>query len=76
MNYYVPKGVESVWFINGATGVVPDEFQPVVADEHQLENLQLCVFILTDGYIIGCNGDNDKDAAYEDALKAYFKEQE
>jgi len=47
----VEAEIASEWYINGATGVVPDEFQPPVPAGHPLDMLTICVLILRNGAI-------------------------
>jgi hypothetical protein len=74
MNYFVPTGVQSIWFINAVDGVVPDSFQPSVPDGHDLEDLVFCVFNTPDTFYVGTSTSADKTEAYEDALKHYYED--
>lgn len=51
-----PDHIESViaseWYINGATGVVPDEFQPAVPTNSPLNVLTFCVLVLRNGFTV------------------------
>ncbi len=42
----------SAWYINGASGVVPDEFQPPVPAESPLNLLTICVLVLRNGFTV------------------------
>ena len=44
--------IDSEWYINGATGVVPDEFQPPVPAGHPLAMLTVCVLVLKNGFTV------------------------
>ena len=44
--------IASVWYINGATGVVPDAFQPPVPANHPLHLLTICVLVLRNGFTV------------------------
>lgn len=48
----VDANIESEWYINGATGVVPDAFQPSVPAGHPLELLTFCVLVLKNGFTV------------------------
>lgn len=65
--------IASEWYINGATGVVPDDFQPPVPANHPLRLLTFCVLIMKDGSIMtGQSVSNDpvvgRKLAKEDAI--------
>lgn len=48
--------IESEWYINAGTGVVPDDFQPPVPVDHPLRQVTICVLILKNGFkIVGVN---------------------
>lgn len=52
----VEAEIASEWYINGATGVVPDDFQPPVPAGHPLAMLTICVLILRNGTkVVGIN---------------------
>ena len=44
--------IVSEWYINGGTGVVPDDFQPAVPAEHPLRLLTFCVLVLRNGFTV------------------------
>jgi hypothetical protein len=44
--------IASEWYINGATGVVPDNFQPPVPANHPLNLLTFCVLVLQNGFTV------------------------
>lgn len=44
--------IQSIWYINGATGVVPDDFQPPVPAEHPLRLLTICVLVMRNGFTV------------------------
>lgn len=44
--------IVSEWYINAATGVVPDESQPPVPSGHPLECLTFCVLVLRNGFTV------------------------
>jgi len=44
--------IQSTWFINGATGVVPDDFQPPVGADSPLNQLVICVLLFKSGYTV------------------------
>ncbi|HHQ2808143.1 TPA: Gp49 family protein [Pseudomonas aeruginosa] len=48
----IEKNIASEWYINGATGVVPDEFQPPVPDGHPLGCLTFCILVLRNGFTV------------------------
>lgn len=48
----VDAEIESIWFINGATGVVPDDFQPPVGTRSPLNQLTFCVLVLKNGFTV------------------------
>lgn len=48
----VEAAVDSTWYINGATGVVPDDFQPPVAAGSPLQLLTICVLVLKNGFTV------------------------
>lgn len=56
MNKLTPEIVEnaiaSEWYINGATGVVPDDFQPPVHADSPLNRLTICVLVLQNGFLV------------------------
>ncbi len=56
MNKLTPEIVEnsiaSEWYINGATGVVPDGFQPPVTADSPLNRLTICVLVLQNGFLV------------------------
>lgn len=48
--------IASEWYINGATGVVPDDHQPPVPADHPLAQLTICVLVMRNGAkIVGVN---------------------
>lgn len=51
-----PERIKSViaseWYINGATGVVPDSFQPSVPSGSPLELLTICILVLENGFTV------------------------
>lgn len=49
---HIESVIESEWYINGATGVVPDAFQPPVPSGHPLELLTICVLVLRNGFTV------------------------
>ena len=52
----VEAEIASEWYINGATGVVPDDFQPPVPAGHPLDMLNICVLVLRNGTkVVGIN---------------------
>ncbi len=52
----VQNEIVSTWFINGATGVAPDDFQPPVPAHHPLASLTICVLVLRNGTkVVGIN---------------------
>ncbi len=44
--------IVSEWYINGATGVVSDEFQPPVPADSPLNLLTICVLVLRNGFTV------------------------
>ena len=44
--------IASEWYINGATGVIPDDFQPPVADGSPLALLTICILVLQNGFTV------------------------
>ncbi|HST44500.1 MAG TPA: Gp49 family protein [Luteimonas sp.] len=48
----IEAAIGSEWYINGATGVVPDEFQPPVPADHPLRLLTFCVLVLRNGFTV------------------------
>lgn len=44
--------IASEWYINGATGVIPDDFQPPVPAGHTLECLTFCIIVLKNGFTV------------------------
>ena len=44
--------IVSEWYINGATGVVPDDFQPTVPADSPLSLLTICVLVLRNGFTV------------------------
>lgn len=48
----VEEAIDSEWYINAATGVVPDGFQPPVPANHPLELLTFCVLVLKNGFTV------------------------
>lgn len=48
----IAAAIASEWYINGATGVVPDAFQPAVPAGHPLELLTICVLVLRNGFTV------------------------
>lgn len=48
----VEAEIGTEWYINGATGVVPDSFQPPVPAGHPLELLTFCVLVLRNGFTV------------------------
>ena len=44
--------IVSAWYINGATGVVPDDFQPAVPADSPLSLLTICVLVLRNGFTV------------------------
>ncbi len=49
---HIQDTIKSVWYINGATGVVPDEFHPPVPIGHPLHLLTICVLVLHNGFTV------------------------
>lgn len=46
----IEDNISSTWYINGASGVVPDaHYQPPVPIGHPLYMLTICVLVLTSG---------------------------
>lgn len=48
----IQAAIKTVWYINGATGVVPDGYQPPVPAGHPLELLTFCVLVLQNGFTV------------------------
>ena len=48
----IQANIASEWYINGATGVVPDEHQPPVPADHPLSLLTFCVLVLQNGFTV------------------------
>lgn len=48
----IEANIASTWYINGATGVVPDAFQPPVPVGHPLGLLTFCVLVLRNGFTV------------------------
>jgi hypothetical protein len=48
----VKDEIVSEWYINGATAVVPDDFQPPVSHDSPLNLLTICVLQLRNGYTV------------------------
>ena len=44
--------INSIWYINGATGVIPDNYQPPVPSGSPLELLTICVIVLKNGFTV------------------------
>lgn len=44
--------IQSIWYINGATGVLPDDYQPPVPAEHPLRLLTICVLVMRNGFTV------------------------
>jgi len=44
--------ISSEWYINGATGVVPDGLQPSVPLNSPLNQLTICVLVLRNGFTV------------------------
>lgn len=44
--------IESEWYNNGGSGVVPDDFQPPVPANHPLRQLTFCVLVLRNGFTV------------------------
>lgn len=65
-------GVRSTWFIDAASGVIPDSFQPPVPDEHPLRQITICVMVLADdSCVVGSanvTGDVGMELAFSRAL--------
>lgn len=68
-----PAGVRSIWFIDAASGVIPDSFQPPVPDEHPLRQITICVMVLADdSCIVGSasiTGEPGREAAFSNAME-------
>ena len=51
-----PKDIEdniaSIWYINAATGVMPDDYMPPVPVNHPLRLLTFCVLVLKNGFTV------------------------
>lgn len=48
----VEANIESEWYINAGTGVVPDDFQPPVNAKSPLNLLTICVLVLKNGFTV------------------------
>lgn len=48
----IQANIATEWYINGATGVVPDEFQPPVPAGYPLGLLTFCVLVLKNGFTV------------------------
>lgn len=48
----VEASIASEWYINAATGVIADSFQPPVPIGHPLELLTFCVLVLKNGFTV------------------------
>ncbi|MCY1166650.1 Phage protein [compost metagenome] len=48
----IEANIDSVWYINGATGVVPDAYQPPVSASSPLNLLTICVLVLRNGFTV------------------------
>lgn len=48
----IEANIASTWYINAATGVVPDNFQPPVPVGHCLGLLTICVLVLRNGFTV------------------------
>lgn len=48
----IQAAIASVWYINGSTGVVADDYQPPVPIGHPLELLTFCVLVLRNGFTV------------------------
>lgn len=48
----IESNIATEWYINGETGVVPDDFQPPVPANHPLSLLTICVLILRNGFTV------------------------
>jgi len=49
----IEANISSTWYINGATGVVPDaHYQPPVPIGHPLHLLTFCVLVLKNGFTV------------------------
>lgn len=48
----IEANIVSEWYINGATGVVPDDNQPPVPADHPLCLLTFCVLVLRNGFTV------------------------
>ena len=44
--------IASIWYINGATGVVSDDYQPGVPANSPLNQLTICVLVLKNGFTV------------------------
>ncbi len=44
--------IESEWYINAGSGVVPDDFQPPVPASSPLRLLTFCVLVLRNGFTV------------------------
>ena len=63
----IDANIDSIWYINPATGVVPDDFQPPVPANHPLRLLTFCVLVLKNGFTVtgesACASPENFDAA-------------
>ena len=48
----IESDIASEWYINGGSGVVPDDFQPPVPANHPLRLLTFCVLVLRNGFTV------------------------
>ncbi|WP_136474543.1 Gp49 family protein [Pseudomonas sp. DG56-2] len=48
----IELNIESEWYINAATGVVPNDVQPPVPADHPLRLLTFCVLVLRNGFTV------------------------
>lgn len=48
----IEANIASTWYINGATGVVPDNFQPPPGASSPLNVLTICVLVLRNGFTV------------------------
>lgn len=48
----IEANIVSEWYINGGTGVVPDDFQPSVPANHPLNCLTFCILVLQNGFTV------------------------
>lgn len=49
---HIESVISSEWYINGATGVVHDGFQPPVGVSSPLNQLTICVLVLKNGFMV------------------------